>query len=138
MLTVSVYPCDDSQDRQDAQCVLDTACLQGNIISVDFARRLGFTSFQTLRHREQNGARVATGDIHTVIGALRISWFHNTSAKVFRDMRFLVSETAQVDLVIGTHSIVKHRLLSPPNLMTGWVGDESKPRLHHYVRGLFS
>ena len=117
MLTVSVYECDPSRARQNARCVIDTACLQGNIISADFARRLGFTSFEALRHREQDGGRVATGDIHTVVGAIRISWFHSTAAKVFRNMRFLVSETAQVDLVIGTHSIVKHRLLSPPNFM---------------------
>jgi len=93
--------------------------VQGNIISSSLARRLGYADFQPLTENEQQGGTVATGEIHKVSGAIRIAWFHNTSTKVFSDMRFLVSETAQVDLVIGTRSIVKENLLSPPNLGMG-------------------
>jgi hypothetical protein len=62
---------------------------------------------------------VATGEVHKVLGCIRVSWFSETSPKVFNNMRFLVSETAHVDLVIGTRSIQKEKLLSPPNLMSG-------------------
>lgn len=127
-ITVSVFPCPTSNihGRQSGRCVLDTACMQGNIISADFARRLGYTSFLPLKEREENGGTVITGDLHQVSGAIHVSWYHSTSAKVYRDMRFLVSDTAQVDLVIGTHSIVRHSLMSPPNLVT-WVPDRPDP-----------
>ncbi|KAJ4304771.1 hypothetical protein N0V90_000299 [Kalmusia sp. IMI 367209] len=115
MLAVSVYK-QDSSEYIPARCLFDTGCLQGNIISADLARRLGHTEFQPLTPRESNGGMVATGDIHQVLGAIRISWFHEASARVFGRMRFLVSESAQVDLVIGTRSIVKENLLTPPNL----------------------
>lgn len=118
ILTVAVYPCPESEvdQRQEGQCVLDTGCLQGNIISANFARRLGYRSYEPLKAREENGGTVATGQVHTVLGAVHISWYHTTSPKVFRDMRFLVSESNQFDLVVGTHSIVRHGLISPPNL----------------------
>jgi hypothetical protein len=66
---------------------------------------------------------VATGEVHKVLGCIRVSWFSETSPKVFNNMRFLVSETAQVDLVIGTRSIQKEKLLNPPNLMA---------EIHHF------
>jgi len=127
-LTVSVFPCPGSDvlERQEGRCVLDTACLQGNIISAEFAQRLGFTEFRALRPREESGGTVATGNIHKVSGAIHVSWFHCTSAKVYRDMRFLVSESAQVDMVIGTHSIVRHQLISPPNLFVDINGEPGK------------
>lgn len=52
-----------------------------------------------------------------MLGCIRVSWFSETSPKVFNQMRFLVSETADVDLVIGTRSIQKEKLLNPPNFM---------------------
>lgn len=117
MLSVSVYKSDHSETIQ-ARCVFDTGCTQGNLISLDLAQRLGFaeSDFLPLSARESNGGMVATGDIHQVAGAVRISWFHNTSPKVFNDMRFLVSKSAQIDLVVGTGSIVKENLLTRPNL----------------------
>lgn len=118
---ISVFPCEASHSRipLEGRCVLDTACFQGNIISSEFAHALGFTEFEPLSSKEQDGGIVANGSKHDVSGALYLSWFHSTSVKVYRDMRFLVSESAPVDLVIGTHSIVRHRLISPPNLMAG-------------------
>ncbi|KAF2464167.1 uncharacterized protein BDR25DRAFT_346844 [Lindgomyces ingoldianus] len=125
-LTVSVFPCQGSDvvERQEGRCVLDTACLQGNIISIEFAHRLGFTQFKSLKPRERNGGIVASGNIHNVSGAIHVSWYHCTSSKVFRNMRFLVSESAPVDMVIGTHSIVRHQLISPPNL---FIDIENEP-----------
>lgn len=127
VLTVSVFPCVSSGVEQ-AKCVFDTACLQGNIISSAFARRLGYKEFQDLKSREEPGGTVATGQIHKVKGAVHVSWFHSTSPQVFRDMRFLVSESAQVDLVIGTHSIVRHQLISPPNLLIEFTPDADPDR----------
>lgn len=116
IITVSVYPNDKTSDPVKAMCVLDTGCLQGNIISAELARRLGFVEFQPLSAKESNGGTVATGSIHTVIGAVHVAWYHFTATKIFHDMRFLVSETANVDLVIGTESIVNNNLINPPNL----------------------
>lgn len=118
MLIVSAYK-RNSSEYISARCVLDTGCVQGNIISADLAHRLGFTDidFQPLTPREEEGGMVATGEVHKVMGTIRVSWFSSTSPKVFNTMRFLVSETANVDLVIGTRSITKERLLLPPNLM---------------------
>ncbi|KAL1600682.1 hypothetical protein SLS60_007070 [Paraconiothyrium brasiliense] len=118
ILTVSAYK-HNSREYIPARCVLDTGCSQGNIISTKFARRLGFTEndYQPLDHREDNGGMVATGEIHKVLGFVRVSWFSETSPKVFNTMRFLVSETAHVDLVVGTRSIIKEKIINPPNLM---------------------
>lgn len=117
-LIVSVYP-REGNERTSARCVLDTGCSQGNIISSKLARRLGYnnSNYQPLTSREENGGTVATGHTHKVLGSIRVSWFHETSYKVFNNMRFLVSDTANADLVIGTRSIQKEKLLSPPNFM---------------------
>ncbi|KAJ4360924.1 uncharacterized protein N0V89_001493 [Didymosphaeria variabile] len=117
-LTVSAYK-RDGGSFAPARCVLDTGNTQGNFISMDLARRLGFaeSDIQPLTPREGNGGMVATGEVHKVLGFVRVSWFSQTSPRVFNQMRFLVSETAPVDLVIGTRSIQKEKLLNPPNLM---------------------
>ncbi|KAF2449755.1 hypothetical protein P171DRAFT_427918 [Karstenula rhodostoma CBS 690.94] len=116
-LTVSAYK-REGREFIPARCVLDTGCSQGNIISTKLARRLGFndSDYQPLTPREENGGAVATGHTHKVLGCIRVSWFSETSPKVFNSMRFLVSDTADVDLVIGTRSIQKEKLLNPPNL----------------------
>lgn len=113
--------------------MLDTACHQGNIISESLARRLGFEEFEPLSSRESKGGSVATGHIHHVIGAIHLTWFHNTSPKMYNDMRFLVSETADVELVVGAQSILRNNLISPPNLgiteFTGKPGKTPSPYL---------
>ena len=58
------------------------------------------------------------GDTLTPEGAVHLSWYHSTSAQVFKDMRFLVLKNAEVDLLIGSHSLVKYNLISPPNFCT--------------------
>ncbi|KAF2192619.1 hypothetical protein K469DRAFT_746012 [Zopfia rhizophila CBS 207.26] len=92
--------------------------MQGNIVSKNFALRLGFaeSDFKQLRPRKRNGGTTATGDILTVEGALNLSWYHGSSSRIFRDMRFLVSSAKDFDMIIGARSITKHNLISPPNL----------------------
>jgi hypothetical protein len=121
IVTVAVYanPSADVKQRQEARCLLDTGCMQGNIISASLAHRLGFTTYEALKPREESGGTVATGHIHQVLGAIHLTWYQVSSAKIFNNMRFLVSESDQFDLVIGTHSISRFRLFSPPNLGVG-------------------
>jgi len=101
-----------------AKCVFDTGCQQGNLVSKDLALRLGFTPsvFKKLRSQEEHGGKTATGDILNVEGALHLTWHHGSSSMVFRDMRFLVCPTESFDMIIGSVSIRKHSLVSPPNL----------------------
>ena len=87
-------------------------------MSLDLVRRLGYTEFETLKPREQNGGITLMGDTLKPEGAVHLSWYHSTSAQVFKGMRFLVLANAKVDLLIGVHSIVKYDLISPPNFWT--------------------
>src|SRR5262249_40578944 len=101
------------------RCTFDTGCVQGNIISQDLAQRLGYTKFDKLKPREQNGGTTVMGDWLRPIGAIHLSWYHNTSPQVFQNMRFLVLADAKVDLLIGVHSILRHGIISPPNFQSG-------------------
>lgn len=123
ILDVSVYK-SQSSNFLAARCVLDTGNTQGNIISERLVRRLGFTDYAPLRPAEEHGGKVATGHIHEVKGSVRVSWCHVTSPKMFNDMRFLVSESEEFDLVIGAGSIWRENLLPAPNLglATEYVG----------------
>ena len=53
---------------------------------------------------------------------------------MFRGMRFLISPNPRCDLVIGAHSIEKHNLLSPPNLMADrtTIGDPKGTFMDYY------
>ena len=117
ILTVSVFPHDNPVPERHLQvrCTFDTGCVQGNIISQDLAQRLGYTKFDKLKPREQNGGTTVIGDWLKPIGAIHLSWYHSTSPQVFQNMRFLVLADARVDLLIGVHSIVRHGIISPPN-----------------------
>jgi hypothetical protein len=104
--------------HQQARCTFDTGCLQGNIISKEFALRLGYTEsdFKPLRPKEKTGGTSATGHAHMPEGALYITWYHNSSPRLYSGMRFLVSSDTDCQLIIGARSILKHKLLSAPNL----------------------
>jgi len=104
--------------HQKARCTFDTGNLQGNIISKEFALKLGYTEsdFEPLRPKERNGGTSATGHMHMPEGALHITWYHNSSPRLYDGMRFLVSSETQCELIVGARSILRHRLLSPPNL----------------------
>ncbi|OCK94941.1 uncharacterized protein K441DRAFT_659385 [Cenococcum geophilum 1.58] len=122
-LTVSAWPKIDPRpgNFHSAQCVLDTGCLQGNIISKKLAFELGFdeSDYKRLDQKEKHGGKTATGHILEVEGALHLSWHYESSPQVLRDMRFLVLDANGIDMIIGARSIIKHKLLSPPNLHIG-------------------
>jgi len=102
-----------------AQCTLDTGNQQGNMVSKDFLFNiLGYTEadFVELTEQEKYGGTSASGHRVTPEAAVLLTWYYGTSPRTFNDMRFLVTSNPDCDLVIGVHSIVKHKLLSPPNL----------------------
>ena len=108
------------EEHQQARCTFDTGCMQGNIVSRSFAEKLGYSEldYKSLNPREKLGGTSATGQIHIPEGVLYLTWYHNSSPLLFRDMRFLVSPIQQCDILIGAHSIAKHKLLSPPNFVS--------------------
>ncbi|RDW56921.1 hypothetical protein BP5796_12988 [Coleophoma crateriformis] len=109
---------------KEAKCTIDTGNLQGNIVSRAFVVDvLGYseTSFQKLTKAEEEGGTGITGHKLFPSGAIYLTWYHNSSTRVFRDMRFLVSEYPMYELVIGAHSIEEENILNVPNLMGGVV-----------------
>lgn len=102
-----------------AKCTIDTGNLQGNIVSRDFAEKvLGFpsSSFGEFTKEEEIGGTSITGEQHIPLGVIHLTWYHNNSTRVFRDMRFLVSPAPHCDLIIGAWSIQKDRILGVPCL----------------------
>lgn len=70
---------------------------------------------------EEHGGKAVTGHIHQVKGAVRVSWYHHTSPKVFVQMRFLVSESDGFDMLIGATSICKEKMLPAPNFGVDYI-----------------
>lgn len=104
-----------------AKCTIDTGNMQGNIVSRDFVENvLEFpeSSFEDLTKEEKMGGTGITGDSHIPQGAIYLTWYHKSSTRVFRDMRFLISPTQHCDLIIGARSIQKENILSVPCLVT--------------------
>jgi len=116
--TLSVLSHTEDKQVVNARCAFDTLCLQGNIVSLAFATKLGYkeAEFRKLKPREQHGGVSASGHAILPKGAIYLSWYHSTSPQ-YSNMRFLVVDDAQYDLLIGTESIVRHKLISPPNLV---------------------
>jgi len=111
---------------KEAKCTIDTGNLQGNIVSRAFlVDVLGYSEadFHKLTKEEEDGGTGITG--HTLIpeGAIYLTWYHSNSTRVFRDMRFLVSEHPIYDLIIGAHSIRKNNILDVPNLTDSGGGN---------------
>jgi hypothetical protein len=121
--------------------VIDTGNQQGNLASRDFVIDvLGYTEsdFKPLTGREKDGGLTASGELLIPEGAVNITWHHSNSAKVFRNMRFLVVSKAPCDLVIGSQSINKHKLLLPPNFMSGTPDDSQQlSRLEGMLHKMF-
>jgi hypothetical protein len=106
---------------KEAKCTIDTGNLQGNIVSRAFVVDvLGFTEsdFQSLTKAEEDGGTGVTGHKLIPDGAIYLTWYHINSTRVFRDMRFLISEHPMYDLIIGAQSIQKNNILDIPNLAT--------------------
>ncbi len=109
--------------------------MQGNIASRDFVENvLEFheSSFEDLTKEEEMGGTGITGDSHIPLGAIYPTWYHKSSTRVFRDMRFLISPTQHCDLIIGARSIQKEKILSVPCLVT-FVPKDGAPigKLNH-------
>lgn len=107
---------------KEAKCTIDTGNLQGNIVSRAFVVDvLGYpeSSFQKLTKLEEDGGTGVTGHRLVPQGAIALTWYHNASTRVFRDMRFLVSENPMYDLIVGARSIQENNILDVPNLMGG-------------------
>lgn len=110
---------------KEAKCTFDTGNLQGNIVSKAFlVDVLGYseTDFQELLKEEGAGGMGITGHKLIPTGAIDLTWYYSNSTRVFRDMRFLISEHPMFDLVIGAHSIEQNRILDVPNFMDSEAG----------------
>lgn len=99
--------------------------MQGNIVSRAFlVDVLGYleADFHKLAKEEEEGGTGITG--HTLIpeGAIYLTWYHSNSTKVFRDMRFLISEHPMYDLIIGARSVRENNILDVPNLADSGAG----------------
>ena len=86
-------------------------------MSLDFVERLGYKRghFEELNSEEAAAGITALGNMVVPEGAIRLSWYHSESSKVFTAMRFLILENTEVDLLIGVHSILQYNLILPPN-----------------------
>lgn len=126
---------------KEAKCTIDTGNLQGNIVSRAFlVDVLGYleADFHKLAKEEEEGGTGITG--HTLIpeGAIYLTWYHSNSTKVFRDMRFLISEHPMYDLIIGARSVRENNILDVPNLADSGAGSvrwkttlEKSPKFQH-------
>jgi len=100
-----------------AKCMIDTGNLQGNLISKNFLlQHLGYceSDFAKLKDSDRAGSSVSG---HPVIpdGAVKLTWYHPGSVRIYRDMRFLVLENATYDLVLCAQAIEKHKIVNAPN-----------------------
>jgi hypothetical protein len=116
---------------KEGKCTIDTGNLQGNIVSKAFlVDVLGYTKtdFHTLNKEEEDGGAEITGHKLIPDGAIYLTWYHSNSTRVFRDMRFLISEHPMYDLIIGARSIRKHNILDVPNLVNGGSVGRTDPK----------
>ena len=93
--------------------------MQGNIVSREFVEKvLGFpsSSFGKLTKEEESGGTGITGEPHIPQGTINLTWYHNNSIRVFRDMRFLILPAQHYDIIIGAWSIQKDKILDVPCL----------------------
>jgi hypothetical protein len=94
--------------------------LQGNLVSRAFlvdVLRYSEADFHELTKGEEDGGTGITGHRLIPEGTISLTWYHSNSTRVFRDMRFLISEHPIYDLIIGAHSIRQNNILDVPNLM---------------------
>jgi len=122
---VPVYVLSSQKDEsrhfisKEAKCTIDTGNLQGNLVSKAFVTDvLGYleSQFQPLTKAEEAGGTGVTGHKLIPQGAISLTWYHSNSTRVFRDMRFLISEHPMYDLILGSRSIHQNRILDVPNL----------------------
>lgn len=100
-----------------AKCVLDTGNLQGNLVSKSLLiQHFGYdeSDIEPLENSDMIGLSVS-GHLVEPVGAVKLSWYHQSSPRVYRDMEFLVTEDSIYELVLCAQDIENHKLLSPPN-----------------------
>lgn len=144
---LQVYVLSNSRDEyrhfipKEAKCIIDTGNLQGNIVSKAFlADVLGRsdTEFLDLTVEEKTGATGITGHRLIPEGAICLTWYYHNSTRVFRDMRFLISECPMYDLIVGADSIRENNILDVPNLMADPAGyTKMQSRLTEGPNGVF-
>ncbi|RDW67557.1 hypothetical protein BP6252_08953 [Coleophoma cylindrospora] len=101
------------------RCIFDTGNHQGNVVSKMFLlERLGYTEsdFLKLTETEQASGFGITNQPFVPLGAIRLTWYHDMSTRLFSDMRFLISPYSHTDLIIGAQSIEQYNILGKPNL----------------------
>ena len=67
---------------------------------------------------EKAGGTGITGHRLVPQGAINLTWYRSNGTRVFREMRFLISEHPMYDIIIGSRSIYQNRIMDVPNLMT--------------------
>lgn len=85
------------------------------------------SQFQPLTKAEEAGGIGVTGHKLIPQGAISLTWYHSNSTRVFRDMRFLISEHPIYDVILGTRSIHQNRILDVPNLMVDHCEPNDEP-----------
>jgi hypothetical protein len=97
---------------------------QGNMASYDVivnVLRNHEVVFLDLTPMEKRGGICINGNSIIPIGAIELTWKGaEKGARVFRKMRFLVTEEGlkpPFQLVIGTQSLAKEKILGPPALI---------------------
>jgi hypothetical protein len=109
---------------KEARCTIDTGNLVGNIVSKEFVTTvLGFpeSSFQRLTELEKAGGTGVAGHKFIPEGVIYLTWYHRNSTRVFREMRFLISEHPMFDLIISFRSVPQNKILDRPDLMAKFV-----------------
>lgn len=86
------------------------------------------SDIRKLSPKEKQGGISVTGNAVVPIGVVRLTWWHETSPKLFRDMRFLVCPQEHFDLIIGAESIEKYHLVGEINFMLSRIGGRKEDR----------
>jgi len=122
---ISKHVIDSHRVQKPAQCTIDTGNHQGNIVSRDFlVNVLGYSAdeFEKLTPEEERGGYTATETKLVPQGAVYLDWYYGGGTRIYRNMRFLISPFPMCDLIIGSRSIEKHRILAVPILYQTPIG----------------
>jgi hypothetical protein len=136
IISVLVSPKVDSTKYQQARCLLDTGCLKGNLVTRELVERLGYTEsdFQQPTPCESNGAQTLTGEPFNIEAVVFLSWHHSSSPKIYRKMRFLIVSSSSFEMIIGSETITRHRLLLPPVFAADSTGSRHESGMGKLLR----
>ena len=136
IVTVLVSPRDDGTNYESTRCLLDTGCLSGNLVTRDLVERLGYveSDFEPPTPYESQEGQTLTGERFPIEAAVFLSWHHKSSPVIYRDMRFLIVSSSRFEMIIGSDTISKHGLLTPPVFHTGVIDEDEEGMLHQNPR----